>query len=173
MFAVNWCLEIYCFRLMAWNLLLEIDFCKLIAFNLLLKVHCWKLIGANFWLEINFRKLIAWNWLPKIICWKFIGGLPLRSGTTRSPWSSFYLHTLISNIQIFKYSQYHVLSDNGAPTLSNRLHLEVRVWVCEFTEVSYFPTGPFYSDSLWVPACGVTIWVTLWILGKNFFFLGP
>ena len=54
----------------------------------------------------------------------------------------FYLHTIISKT-FHKYSQYHALSDEGAPTLSNRLHIGVRVWECEFTWVSYFTTGPF------------------------------
>ena len=59
----------------------------------------------------------------------------------------FYLRTIISKTYL-KYSQYHALSDDGAPTLSNRLHLRVRVWECEFTGVSYFSTGPSYFMTL-------------------------
>ena len=59
----------------------------------------------------------------------------------------FYLNTLISKT-FLKQSQYHEFSDKGAPTLSNRLHIGVRVWECEFIWVSYFTTGPSYFMTL-------------------------
>ena len=59
----------------------------------------------------------------------------------------FYFHTAISRTY-HTHSQYHAISDDGAPTLSNRLPIWVRVWECEFTGVSYFSTGPSFFPTL-------------------------
>ena len=62
-------MKIVCWKLIAWNVLLDADCWKLIAGNWLLEIDCWKLM-----LEIDCWKWIAGNLLLAFNCWKFIAG---------------------------------------------------------------------------------------------------